>query len=487
MRKLVSSVQLVWRIGFGLCLACSCVSAWTQTLPDFGYLSMKRGGVAAQGTQPLLVIVASFSDGTPLTNSLDYFERRTFDIANSNSVNGCFWENSNHRFSWGRASGSGVVGPIPVPANQHLADWRALLDAAGNTNEHDHEYLWFSNIIARTMIANVFDFSAFDSNANHVVEAGELGILIYSNERDSSGSARWTTRVKAGSSTVAVDMRAAEASHLEGLNLIAHETSHILDTEDLYGQAGLSADLSLLAARSNGDPDFIYHMDPWHKMSLGWIEPRIRSLRSGGIETIRSVNALKTDQTVLFWDPDEGPNRYFLVEYRSRVNPPGASAQFDRDVAGTGIVIWSVELNSQKRPLERVDANSDKYRTVYALGAPGLSRGGNTVWTSDTMTPNLVWDDGTVLPDVFRIHSFHPGDDSITFECWREGETWVEFGYGGVELGTFTRPWNTLGEGLGAVPYGGTLTFKAGRSSATARISKRMKMQAYGGAVILGR
>jgi hypothetical protein len=64
--------------------------------------------------------------------------------------------------------------------------------------------------------------------------------------------------------------------------------------------------------------------------------------------------------------------------------------------------------------------------------------------------------------------------------------TWVDFAYSGSENGTFQKPYNTVAEGVSAVPAGGALIIKAGSSSETPTISKGMTIRSYGGAVSIG-
>lgn len=68
----------------------------------------------------------------------------------------------------------------------------------------------------------------------------------------------------------------------------------------------------------------------------------------------------------------------------------------------------------------------------------------------------------------------------------RPGNIWVDFAYSGPEFGCFEQPYNTLSEGVSHVPEDGTLIFKAGSSSETAVISKRMTLKAFGGIVRIG-
>lgn len=63
---------------------------------------------------------------------------------------------------------------------------------------------------------------------------------------------------------------------------------------------------------------------------------------------------------------------------------------------------------------------------------------------------------------------------------------WVDFTHAGSEDGSYARPYNTLAEGLAAVPTGGVLRFMAGATSATATVNRGMTLQAPLGPVTIG-
>ena len=65
-------------------------------------------------------------------------------------------------------------------------------------------------------------------------------------------------------------------------------------------------------------------------------------------------------------------------------------------------------------------------------------------------------------------------------------QTWVDFAYGGPENGSFARPFNTLPEGVSAVPVSANLIFKSGASNWTGTVTKPMTMRAFGGLVTIG-
>jgi len=64
---------------------------------------------------------------------------------------------------------------------------------------------------------------------------------------------------------------------------------------------------------------------------------------------------------------------------------------------------------------------------------------------------------------------------------------WVDFAYTGSERGCSDQPYNTLAEGIAAVPAGGSLAVISGTNSVKPKLSKPMKISACGGAVTIGR
>lgn len=122
-------------------------------------------------------------------------------------------------------------------------------------------------------------------------------------------------------------------------------------------------------------------------------------------------------------------------------------------------------------------------RTMMARSAPGLAFGENELWGPDTWTPLLTWYDGSATSTRLHVRYFGEGADSITVE-WGTC-IWVDFGYVGVEEGTFAKPFNTLAEGLAAVEAGGTL-YVRGQSAETPTITKRVRIESYNGTATIG-
>jgi len=131
------------------------------------------------------------------------------------------------------------------------------------------------------------------------------------------------------------------------------------------------------------------------------------------------------------------------------------------------------------------DANKN-FKNVFHAGTPNFTPGGNGLWRSGVTSPYLSWLDETQTLTKIEVRPFNTGDGGITVEWLSEEERWVDFNYNGVEVGTFDSPFNTLAEGVSAVPYDGTLKIKAGSRNEAATIAKRMRIEAYGGTVTIG-
>lgn len=130
-------------------------------------------------------------------------------------------------------------------------------------------------------------------------------------------------------------------------------------------------------------------------------------------------------------------------------------------------------------------------RGVRSLGAPSLRPGGNDVWGSGSTTPYLRFGDGTPTRTRLHVRPFNPTDGSVVVEWWTEEETWVDYNYPGVfpfiEFGTFDFPYNTLGEAASVAPFGGIVSIKSSTGNESVNITKRLRLQAYGGPATIGR
>jgi len=73
-------------------------------------------------------------------------------------------------------------------------------------------------------------------------------------------------------------------------------------------------------------------------------------------------------------------------------------------------------------------------------------------------------------------------------DVWVAGDFWVDFNYAGVtKNGTYDYPYSTLADGVSNIPAGRTLKIKTGSSKEAITITKKMRIDAFGGPATLGK
>ena len=486
------------------------VTASAQTLQDFGYQSRNVNGQLTLGTRPLLLIVANFagetntygitnSDGTlaaaPLPQNAAYYSNMVFNLSQYPSVNGYFSAVSNGRFTWTLA---GVVS-LNLPASQQDAAW----PGPGGATGHDQPYM--SNIVYQAMASGQFNFKAFDANGDGHITQDELGIIILGNdftgERDTGGPVT--------SPDGSYDW--GQGSHTIGTSRVTNtpfitwceEFEETLGPTDIYGAKGFSQ--TLTPQSYEPDPQFnywyLYYLDPWQRMAVGWCSPRIVSMATGGVVTIPAAQAGDPTAPVILYDPAHGTSEFWVLEYRTQTSPYGPG--YDANVAygaptnnNCGLAVWHIQLDSNYNLLTLASNSvSGSYQfTDWNEGPPNLTWGASSLWGSDSVTPVLTWLNGdtNVLSSTssvthLHVRPFSPGDGSITVEVLSAEDTWVDFNYtGSPQTGTFSNPFNTIAAGIAAASYGGTLHLKTGTSSEMPTITKPLKIVGYNGPATIG-
>jgi M6 family metalloprotease-like protein len=379
----------------GLSAAASAV-----TLEEFGYGHMRppnrANGAEAKGIRPLLTILAEL-DGMPkFAHDRAYYDLLIYNTF-ARSVSGYFLVNSNGRFTWTRA-GEGTTQILKFSADV-LA--KPEMERIGH-------------ILKTAVEESGLKLSQFDENRDGSVTTDELGILMIDNFSAIGGANRDTDPVcvQPSGSTVSLCTRVAAVGHQTGLLTLCHELAHTLGGDDLYGANCHSDYLTLMGGCGTGIPDdrTTFHLDPWHKMQLGWCEPRVRSLGAIGTEFLPAANMVRPDAPVLLYDPGRGTSEYFMLEYRSARNRSGL--HYDEDVAGTGLVVWHVKQDANKDAIEIPGFGV----SVYSEGAPGLVAGGNGVWESQRITPVLRWLGGASTGVRVQVRPFAPTDSGIVID-----------------------------------------------------------------------
>jgi M6 family metalloprotease-like protein len=362
------------------------------------------------GAEPVLVILAEFADApfrAPLGRAFYddwFFGRGTATDMQSRTVVGYFHENSYGRLVVQRA---GLVS-VRFPVTRACAFGTS--DCPGSTEDG---FKYRSRTVQLASEQAGFDFSAFDRNADGRVTPDELAIVAIAASVDSTFGGQRGPKdpncVPVGSGARAVEVCGGLASFNQNASLMTmiHETSHTWGTKDLYGPgAALNDAMTTMDAtevRTRG-VRIVYHLDPWHKMAFGWLQPRFfRTTDPGTCVSMRAAQEAGFEEItspVVLYDPSRGAREYFILEFRRRA-VPGTISSADADMADPdgGLAIWRVQPNARGNIDDDIiitsGADTLRYGRVNYLGAPGLQAGRGRLWRAEDGDILLSWSDGT--------------------------------------------------------------------------------------------
>ena len=343
------------------------------------------------------------------------FGRETLPAANhfDLSIASYYREISSGKFSFARA---GLLGPLVAQVKGKPAGEvaRLAIEAAGRQG--------------------AFAFKPFDSNHDGRIERDELAVLVIANAtppgrrwEDFSPPAR---NIAIEGEDVSFAGRAAVVAENDGFATVNRELFHVLapDAADPSGSPqrcfALNSGLSLMAASNTANPGQTVHLDPWHKMLLGWTEPRVYSIGAPVKAKLAAQHVLpasdpESKRPVLLFDALKGPNEFFLLEYRT-----GTRLGFDQDLPTSGLVVWHVLLSRFNRPYT-IEADRKNCRgetlpviSLFARGAPDWQLGGNRGYASSSGPFSLKWQDGNDTGVRVTVAPHHPAD-------WRIEIAWT--------------------------------------------------------------
>lgn len=462
--------------------------ARAATLEDFGYANLKAIDQLSIGTRPTLVILLDLANTGTFAHTVTEYDNLVFNPLNNTaaglrSVNGFLTVNSHGKFRINRA-GPGILGPLAIPADQR-------------TKAATNDFMRGAFAIGAAINAS-FDFAPFDANNDGQIQNKEISIIIIDNlNPNPQGTTKWLNPdgkegepFTPSGSTKSIALRAAFVAQRVGFATLCHEFSHAaMNTEDLYGGGNqvvcFNNLYTLMSCTIGANDDLVtVHLDAWHKMQLGWVEPRIRSITAGGVEAISAAQLFNsTDAPVILYDPARGTKEFFLLEYRTSSSSTGG--EYEDNLPSNGLGVWHV-IHNDSRTLFTMPGT---FQSVWLEGQPNLqvATDTNQLWTADTTTPLLQWSNGDATRTRIFVRPFNVGADQITIEWLTESETWVDFSYGGPEQGSFDQPFKTLASAANAASHGGAVIFKTGGfSPETLSINKRLNLRANGGPVTIG-
>jgi hypothetical protein len=380
-----------------LALAALAAAAPGTAALDRGMFGWRAAEVA--GTRPLLVIWIREPDGLAqdeLTKYRTYYQDIVFGRSGTapsgdhrdhldRSVLNYFHEVSSGKFAWSRA---GLVGPL----NAHVK------------GKPPAEIAQLAIEAAATQ--GSFDFRRFDVNHDGRIAAQELAVLVITNaapgRRDTVSLADRNVMVPAQGVVFAGS--AALVGENDGFATVNHQLFRLLAPEavDIGGWPqkcfALNGGRSLLAERNPINP-MITHLDPWHKMLVGWIEPRVYDIAKPGIAKLAAQHLSSSEpaltRPILLFDPQKGSREFFLLEYRAQ-SPVG----FDQAGLLAGLVVWQVALDGTNRPFAvPADRPNCKAETLSIpslfVRGPNWLLGGEVPYLDYHGPFSLKWLDGT--------------------------------------------------------------------------------------------
>ncbi|KAA1421361.1 M6 family metalloprotease domain-containing protein [Nocardioides humilatus] len=348
-------------------------------------------GVAAIGSQKVLVILVQFADQSNLGTTQTNWYNRYFGAGRS--VVDYYKKNSYNQFTFTPAAESQGT------ANNGVVGWLTL-----PTNHPDER-----NQVERPVIRDAIkaadpyvNYASFDTNGDGTLQTTELHINVVmagleeSISGDTHGNSIWANRwFLDEANTPTVDgkqvgnigfLTYGEKHRVELINgtidthqaptgIIAHELAHDLVLPDLYDTSDNTlgvGDWSLMGHGSWGktptDPSTYFGatpvmLDAWSRWTLGWITPHQMSgyartslkAASTGMGTNTTVQLLD-NLNGPDWTWDTGSGRYYLVENRQQTG-------YDAALPAAGLLILKID--------EYSDDNSSN-QLVKVIGGSNL-------------------------------------------------------------------------------------------------------------------
>jgi hypothetical protein len=382
---------------FLLAVASLAAAAPHATALERGMFGWRAAEVS--GTRPLLVIWIREPDAVApeeIAKYRTYFQDTVFGHGSTpsrdhfdRSVVSYYREVSNGKFTWSRA---GLVGPLNAQIKGKPAAEIARL------------------AIAAAAAEGGFAFRAFDADHDGRIAPQELGVLVITNV--AAPGRRWVDfapadrNIALGAEDVVFAGRVAVIGENDGFATINRQLFRLLAPEavDLDGWPqkcfALNGGRSLMAAANTANPALTMHLDAWHKMLVGWTEPRVYAIGKPGTAKLAAqyVAATEADlkRPVLLFDPQKGPREFFLLEYRAR-SPLG----FDQAVVNSGVVVWQVALDGANRPFpvpaDRPNCKGETLQvpSLFVRSPRDWTMGGNGAYSAGDGPFSLKWLDGS--------------------------------------------------------------------------------------------
>ena len=394
-------------------------------LPEMGHRT-----IAAEGSRPLLTIMADFSDQSfdvaPTRHDAPFYANLLFGNGRSGGASlgrrGYFDDNSNGAFTFAPAPipanvpagyrAGGILGPYTAVNQSTYANrgssspWEACRRLPDGTV--NRPFTTRCNVLMQAVEAG-FPFRSFDDNGDACVTNDELTIMIvFAEPSRSAGGAPTGGQTESvgplplpGTPSLALCPQVANVGEAVPASTAAHELTHTLGAEHSYGSSCRNDGFTVMSCPLGWEDDRrIVHLDPFVKMKLGWLRPTLITTTTAACVKLRAVDLPSlagTSRAYVIHDPARGPYEYYLLEYRAPRPgnydgaPWGVTGLRDR-----GLAIWSVRIDpTTKRLLEVASYDGPGSDSALFLippaGTPGEPVGSNGLWSREDGTATLRW------------------------------------------------------------------------------------------------
>jgi hypothetical protein len=286
-----------------------------------------------------------------------------------------------------------------------------------------------------------FPFDDFDENIDGIIDQSELAILVIfappksfspipgTSKDYSTGGVTRNTSVTPVTLRDGLEIRltVSTVGQSTAAATITHELAHLLQrrigwTFEGYGSGrclnNKFTNMSCTIVRA-ADDRTISHFDPYTKMRFGFLQPEIAHLGDSLCLTMQPIEYPRVGpntRSVILYDPDRGPDEYFILDYRRPL-----LFNYDGDPFGTGryglpdkgLGIWYVKIGENGTPV-RVDALDGRAKKDPALFLVppgfadypmrwGLPSANNGLWGPEDGAAMLTWPNGTSTGTEVRV------------------------------------------------------------------------------------
>jgi M6 family metalloprotease-like protein len=403
----------------------------TAATPDeFGFNTLRFARTSDTRVRlNVLLMLTTYSDTSfEPDQTQEFYEEKFFGT--SRSLEGYFNDNSHHlTFEINHVGTVRVEDPRPMPCAHR---WSSCPGGPP-----DSQPAWMATVEQLESLPGeaVAGLDRFDLDENGVLSNDELFVLKVEGMRDLSpptypfddngGLRRDLPRCAVLQEAPSGSRQQICGRYLpvaDETNFItaAHEFAHLFGADDLYGDNQHSSTYSLMGSTII-DLEMYFHLDPWHKMRMGMVTPRIIPIPDGATsrQSVRLTLPFNNAdyEPVLFYDPERGLQEYFMIEFRKN-----RASSYDYDVLVSGLVIWYVKTDGSFVPVDltTIDSSFNRGGAVITVAPPDQVLGPPRAWTSANGDIQLRWPGGGDTGLRLRVGAFEPTATFLAVEWWTQ-------------------------------------------------------------------